>query len=96
MPPISTIGDAGTGHGCFPTTNVISGAGSVFINGKPVARLGDDLEPHAGSCPAKKHPRKIAAGSGNLFVEGKPVARIGDPIDCGGALAKGSPNVNNG
>ena len=96
MPPVSRLGDPGAGHGCFPTTNVIAGAGSVFVNGKPVARVSDALDAHAGSCPAGKHSRSIAAGSGNLFAEGLPVARIGDPIDCGGALAKGSPNVNNG
>jgi len=96
MPPVSRLGDAGAGHGCFPTTNINAGAGSVFVNGKPVARQGDTLEPHSGSCPSPPHGRAIAAGSGSVFAEGKPLARIGDPIDCGGALAKGSANVNAG
>ena len=43
--------------------SVAAGSGSVFINGKSAARLGDALNAHSGS-------GAISAGSGNVFIGG--------------------------
>jgi len=86
MPPVTRLGDIGSGHAGFPPTAVTEGSDNVFVNGKSVARLGDKIKEHG-------HLRKISKGSGTVFINGKPVARLGDPIDCGGFLLQGSGNV---
>ena len=43
--------------------SVAAGSGSVFINRKSAARLGDALNAHSGS-------GAISAGSGNVFIGG--------------------------
>jgi uncharacterized Zn-binding protein involved in type VI secretion len=39
--PAGRLGDAQSGHGCFPPTNCISGSGNVLTNKKPAMRVGD-------------------------------------------------------
>lgn len=39
------VGDLGTDHQGFPPTPVISGSPNVLIDGKPVARVSDQLTP---------------------------------------------------
>jgi len=86
------LGDAGSGHGCFPPTPIISGSPDIIINGRPAARVGDALVDHGcGDCPP--HPRSISAGSGTVIFNGKPAARTGDAIDCGGTIIGGSGDV---
>jgi uncharacterized Zn-binding protein involved in type VI secretion len=88
------VGDIGSGHDGYPPTPVTSGSGTVKIDGKAVARLGDPLAPH----DKPKHPmhgRSIAAGSSTVKIDGKPAARVGDSITCGGVLIGGS-SVNVG
>lgn len=88
------VGDQGTDHEGFPPTPVIAGSGSVKIDGKPAARMGDPLEMHSKPMHPP-HPRTIAAGSATVMIDGKPAARAGDAIDCGGVLQGGS-SVNIG
>lgn len=88
------VGHIGTAHGAWPPTPVIAGAGTVKIDGIPVARVGDPLMIHAAPC-CPPHPRFVAAGSGTVMIEGKPAARVGDPVTCGGVLVGGS-SVNIG
>ena len=86
------LGDTGSAHGCFPPTPIISGSPDVFVNHRPVARVGDPLIPHGcGNCPP--HPRSISAGSSTVEVNGKKVARVGDAIGCGGSVSSGSGDV---
>lgn len=90
--PAARVGDIGSGHDGFPPTPISSGSGNVFTNGKPAARKGDSLIPHA----KPKHPphgRSIAEGSSSVFINGKPAARVTDGIDCGGNVSAGSGNV---
>jgi uncharacterized Zn-binding protein involved in type VI secretion len=68
---------------------IIQGSGNVFVEGKPVVRIGDAVAghgrgPHAGPV--------MAAGSGNVFANGIAVCRAGDPATCGHP-ASGSSNV---
>jgi uncharacterized Zn-binding protein involved in type VI secretion len=56
---------------CVPWTGVIvSGAGSVIVEGSPLARIGDLVV----GC----HAQVIVSGSGTVMAEGSPVARLGD------------------
>lgn len=95
MPAATRQGDVGSGHGChFPATNASGGSPTVFINGKPIMRLGDSYESHACSAGhAGSHERALSEGSASVFIEGRPAGRVGDAIDCGGAAKTGSSDV---
>lgn len=79
------VGDIGTDHDGFPPTPVTAGSGTVLMDGKPVARVGDPLAPHdkPGHSP---HPRAIAQGSSTIVIDGKPAALTGHAVDCGGVV----------
>ena len=85
------LGDLGTDHEGFPPTPVINGSPDVFIDGKPVARVGDQLAPHSKP-KHSPHPRTIASGSSTVFINGLPVATTGGAISCGGVTI-GSSSV---
>lgn len=92
MPAVTRQGDGCTGHGAYPPRKSVSGSPDVMINGAPAHREGDAWESHCnpdGVC----HDSTLAAGSGSVMVNGKPLGRVGDPIDCGSAVAAGSPDV---
>lgn len=92
MPSATRVGDNCTGHDDCPGVPLVSGSPNVFVNGKPVGRIGDSYVTH--SCPIHSpHTPQIAAGSSTVFVNGIPVSRIGDGVNCGGSVAQGSPNV---
>lgn len=91
MPAVARLGDKCTGHGCFPPRVSTAGSGDVFFNGIPAHRVGDAWETHC--CGPACHAGALAAGSPTVFVNGKPLGRIGDSVDCGSAVASGSPNV---
>ncbi|MFO7995091.1 MAG: type VI secretion system PAAR protein [Marinobacter sp.] len=86
------LGDIGTDHNGFPPTPVITGSATVFIDGKPVARLDDQLAAHSKP-KHPPHPRTIAAGSPTVMIEGKPAALTGDAISCGGVVIGSSSAV---
>lgn len=88
----ATVGDIGTDHDGYAPSPIISGSPDVFIDGKPVARVSDKLEPHTkpGSSP---HPRSIAAGSSTVFINGLPIAITGGAVDCGGVIIGSSTVV---
>lgn len=77
------LGDLGSDHQGFPPTPVITGSPDVLVDGKPVARVGDALAPHAKP-KHPPHPRIIAAGSATVLINGMPAAVTGGAIDCGG------------
>ncbi|XQU08250.1 type VI secretion system PAAR protein [Halomonas sp. LY9] len=79
------VGDTGTDHDGFPPTPVTAGSGTVIMDGKPVARVGDPLEPH-DKPDHPPHPRTIAQGSGSILIDGKPAALTGHAVDCGGVV----------
>lgn len=95
MPPAHRKGDIGSGHEChFPPTPATGGSPNVFVNGKPLMRVGDAYVAHpcvVGHAPP--HGRALAAGSATVFVNGQPAGRTGDAIDCGGSASSGSGNV---
>lgn len=92
MPAVTRLGDLGTGHGAWPPRASTGGSSNVFVNGIPVHRKGDSWAVHCDSTPSC-HAGALADGSSTVFVNGLPVGRVGDPVDCGSAVAAGSPNV---
>jgi|TARA_X000001388_G_scaffold60609_1_gene45994 uncharacterized Zn-binding protein involved in type VI secretion len=99
MPGISRKGDGlSTGHICATTSTLATpGQGSVFANGKLVARKGDPTvaHPFPPSPACAPHTAAVKGGSGSVFCNGSAVARIGDAADLG-SMTGGSGNVSAG
>jgi uncharacterized Zn-binding protein involved in type VI secretion len=76
--PIILMGDQ-TDHG----GTVIEGAPSTDLNGRRVARVGDQV-----TCPKRNHGHTtvIVTGDESCLIEGRPVARHGDRTACGAIL----------
>ncbi len=85
---IVVVGDK-TSHGGI----VISGSPSRDINGKAIARVGDNVAcpmPYPGGKPHGVN--KITSGHSSLFADGIPVAVHGSSTECGCTLI-GSVNA---
>ncbi|WP_386078313.1 type VI secretion system PAAR protein [Vreelandella sp. F11] len=80
---IVVVGDIGTDHEGFPPSPVTAGSPDVFVDSKPVGRVGDPLEAHAKP-NHPPHPRSIASGSTTVLINGRPAALTGGSVDCGG------------
>jgi uncharacterized Zn-binding protein involved in type VI secretion len=82
MPAIARVGDSVL-PGCGHVSTIVSGSGTTFADGIPVARIGDSV--------AGPYVATITSGSGTTNADGIPVARIGDstfgtcPLDHSGA-----------
>lgn len=90
MPSSVRFSDKTTGHGCWPSTILISASANVIINGLGSVRISDNILPH---CCVSCHSGIQSSGSPNTYVNGLPMARVGDSISCGDSNAEGSPNV---
>jgi uncharacterized Zn-binding protein involved in type VI secretion len=90
MPAVTRLGDICTGHGpCAPRPNN-SASPNVFVNGIAVHRKTDTWEVHC------THGSFLESGDPTVLANFLDVARIGDPVECGSAVAEGSPNVFTG
>ncbi len=78
MQPVVLVGHRHTCPTHGPGT-VISGAEHAHVNGRPIARVGDQI-----SCGAV-----IVTGSSTATLEGRAVARQGDTTSHGGVLIEG-------
>ncbi|MBF8719991.1 MULTISPECIES: PAAR domain-containing protein [Pseudomonas] len=78
MKPIALVGHL---HICplHGKGTITTGASATFVNGKPIARAGDEV-----SCGAI-----IETGSVSTLIEGHPAARQGDTTDHGGTIVEG-------
>jgi uncharacterized Zn-binding protein involved in type VI secretion len=92
MPFASRRGDLCTGHDDCAGRPASQGSVDVQLNDKPALRAADALVPH-GSAAHARHASKVAQGSSSVTINDRPAARVGDPVDCGGALQTGSPDV---
>lgn len=99
MPAIARSTDSvATGHACDNITTIDSNStglsANVFMNGLPVACVGDKTVIHkvksGSSCVP--HQEVIHTGSGTVFCGGKAIARIGDSCD-NGAIISASGNI---
>ena len=98
IPAAHRQSDIGSGHEChFPPSTATGGSPDVYVNGKPLMRVGDSYQAHGcSSCPEPSHGRALAKGSGTVFVNGRPAGRVADAIDCGGQAENGSEDVTIG
>lgn len=68
---------------------IVKGSPNVFVNNKPVARVGDQVAGHGRS----PHSSPVMAkGSPNVLTNEIPTCRAGDPATCGHP-ATGSSDV---
>lgn len=74
--PVIRVGDK-TSHG----GEVLSGSPNFIVDGKQVARMGDQV-----SCPQCKAPTVIGSASPTYITDGKGTARDGDTTACGATL----------
>ena len=85
---------AKTGHPCTKKAPVIATQFTVFANGIPMNRQGDELKPHTILVPCKTkdgkpalcckvHGASVKGGSRSVLAQGVPVARAGDRADLG-------------
>ena len=65
---------------------IVTGASTVFIEGQPAARVGDDVDCDGG-------PSHIESGSPTVGIEGAQAARVGDTTCHGGKIATGARTV---
>ena len=96
MPPVTRLGDTGTGHECFPPRSSTSGSPNDFVNGIPAHREEDSWATHTCTHPEVPHGThggSLASGSSTVYANGKQLGRIGDPVSCGSNVATGSKNV---
>jgi len=92
MPAVVRVGDNSTGHGCYPPMAATTGSPNVFVNSRPVVRVGDYWNSHA--CPGSlPHDGVASSGSSSVFANGRPIVRVGDSISCGDTAGEGSPDV---
>jgi uncharacterized Zn-binding protein involved in type VI secretion len=68
---------------------IIQGSGNVFVEGKPIVRIGDAV---AGHGRGPHSAPTMAQGSGNVKANGIGVVRAGDIATCGHP-ASGSGSV---
>lgn len=90
--PIATVG---SNHACPMVTGttphvggpiVGPGSSNVFINGKPVALMGD-------TCVCTGAPDTIVEGEPTVLINGVPVATVGCKTAHGGVIIEGDPTV---
>jgi uncharacterized Zn-binding protein involved in type VI secretion len=86
MPGISTAGDKGDVAGGLIT----GGSADVFVEGKPVVRIGDPVSGHGRGTHAGP---VMSSGSDTVLVNGIGVSRDGDIATCGHP-ASGSGTVS--
>lgn len=86
--PIICVGDK-TSHGGV----VVAGSPMTTVNGKMVARVGDQA-----TCPQNGHggTTVIVSGDATMLVDGKPVARHGDKTACGAVLIASQMTATDG
>ena len=101
MPAVSRNKDrCRTGHLCTKSAPVNASQFTVFANGKPLLRRGDQVKrhtikvfgppPHYPKC--LMHGASVKGSSRTVFAQGIGVARRGDRADKGSMTGR-SPNV---
>jgi uncharacterized Zn-binding protein involved in type VI secretion len=91
MPPVARLYDICTGHGCWPPRPNSQASGDVIVNNRGWHRQTDAWQVHC--CPPPCHAGNLAAGSPTVIVNNLQGGRIADPVNCGSAVATGSPNT---
>lgn len=79
---VARVGDTGSHGG-----TIITGASTISVNGRKIARVGDIY-----ACPIHGN-NPIISGARSFFGEGKLVAHVGSKTACGAVITSGSPNT---
>ena len=103
MPEIARRGDLTSCHDECRPVSIVTGSPNVFVDGLPVARVGDTCAPHACNRWPNPHPLHtpvIVSGDSSVLVNCLPVAVKGSKVSCFGTLSSviigGSPDVSVG
>ena len=93
--PVHLMGQACTGHGCFPPRASVEGEPRFTVGGVPIHLQGQAWSAHG--CPdCAPHASTLTSGAARLTVGGLQLARIGDPVACGSTVAEGEPRFTVG
>ena len=88
---------ARTGDSCVPHCSPFSvsgGSGTVFINNRGAARVGDSVAMHLNiGKRCFPHSATIASGSGSVYINGKKAARVGSKLKSCTSVSGGSGDV---
>lgn len=86
MPKVARVGDTSSHGG-----TIIAGSPTVFADGIPVARMGDNH-----SCPIPGHGTTpiVSTPATNTMANGMLVAVEGATTGCGATIITGSPDTN--
>lgn len=84
-------GDLCSGHGAHPARGCIEASPDVFVNGKPVHRVGDKWATHTDGNDT--HDAVLLEGANGVYVNGRPIAMTGCEISCGSETEQGSDDV---
>lgn len=80
MPAAARRGDKCVPH-CSPFSTS-GGSGDVFVNGRPMNRVGDSVAMHLVKIGkyCVPHAPSIMSGSKSVFVNGRPAAFVGSTV----------------
>lgn len=80
MPAAARKGDKCVPH-CSPFSTS-GGSGDVFVDGRPMNRVGDKVSSHLVKIGKKcfPHGASITSGSSSVFVNGRPAAFVGSTV----------------
>ena len=78
-------------HGDPCGGTILATATKTFVNGIPVARLGDRVTAHGDGPHANA---TLVQASTTVFAEGIQVCRVGDAASCGHVITSGSPDTS--
>ncbi len=70
------------------TGKIVEGSPNVFFEGRPVARVEDQV-----SCSRHSPVKKIAQGSETVYINNRPLARIGHKTTCGATIQEGCKTI---
>lgn len=85
MQKAARVGDIIAGHDSCPAVAIRTGSPTVFVGGRPAARVGDVGNAHSCDNVEFLHPShapEIITGSAKVFINGRPAARVGDATTC--------------
>lgn len=94
MVAILHVGSVSTGHDGYPPTTAKEGSQTVFVNGFPINRKGDEWLVH---CRTSCHfGATVTPDTRTVYADGIPIGLVGDSISCGDTAGTGSPDVSGG
>ena len=92
MPAVQRQGDAKSAGGVNT-----QGVGSVRVNGRPMAVIGNKVTAHPccgqRGCPSSHCSPNTTGGKGTVRAGGRPIILTGMSDTCGHPRQGGSPNV---